>query len=420
MEDFNELFEHLCDSLLHNPLFKVRNRNGQLLHEVLNSWLCLEDPNKCYPFCRDINMYYLIGELIFYMKGENKLSNINKYSKFWNGVSDDGINLNSCYGYYIWKQKTPNDLTQYEYCKKQLLNNKESKKAVITIYDSEKHSKKTNDNPCTMYMQFFIRNNNLYFTTSMRSNDLWYGLAYDLPFFTFLQKMMYFDLKKFYPELELGSYTHIANSLHIYERNFDDIKKTIENPKEIIDIPDIKETTFTNFDKLIKFESAPVKYFNMDMEDDFLNYCKKILTNFHYFDLIEDCAEQNSTCMKKKVGCVFVYNNETVVYGWSGRPTIMGACNVCHRKSEKEEFFADDCNSVHSEQRAILKAANSGLIHLLKGCTVYLTHAPCDQCMKFMLEVGVEKIIYKHSYKTNFDRYKGLVKIEDGYGREII
>ena len=32
-----------------------------------------------------------------------------------------------------------------------------------------------------------------------------------------------------YPELEIGTYTHIAHSLHVYERDFDKIEAMMEN-----------------------------------------------------------------------------------------------------------------------------------------------------------------------------------------------
>ena len=48
----------------------------------------------------------------------------------------------------------------------------------------------------------------------MRSNDLWTGFPYDVFQFTAMQILMSMELG-----LELGSYTHIAGSLHLYERN---------------------------------------------------------------------------------------------------------------------------------------------------------------------------------------------------------
>ena len=58
----------------------------------------------------------------------------------------------------------------------------------------------------------------------MRSNDLWLGFPYDVFQFTCMQVLMSMELG-----IELGSYTHIAGSLHMYKRDFD---KAIERYKE--------------------------------------------------------------------------------------------------------------------------------------------------------------------------------------------
>jgi thymidylate synthase len=57
----------------------------------------------------------------------------------------------------------------------------------------------------------------------MRSNDVFYGLTFDAPFFSFLMQSVYLILKKDdkYKSLELGDYYHFADNLHFYERHFE-------------------------------------------------------------------------------------------------------------------------------------------------------------------------------------------------------
>ena len=52
-------------------------------------------------------------------------------------------------------------------------------------------------------------------TTYMRSNDLWMGFPYDVFQFTCLQTLLAMEL-----DVELGTYTHVAGSLHLYERDY--------------------------------------------------------------------------------------------------------------------------------------------------------------------------------------------------------
>lgn len=235
--DFDSAYIYTLEHLLNRPDSKIINRKGQGLHECQNYMFKIHNLDFPYAFCRNPSFKYLIGELIFYLRGENKLENISNYSKFWKKCSDDGETLNSCYGYYIFHKPTPLFLNnrfanQFEYCLEALRGNLLSKKAVMTIYNGGEHSYKTNDNPCTMYLNFAVRDGKLNMTTCMRSNDIWFGTTYDVPFFVFVQKMMLAELQRDFPEIELGTYTHFANSLHLYDRNFDKARQVLKKMNE--------------------------------------------------------------------------------------------------------------------------------------------------------------------------------------------
>jgi len=75
------------------------------------------------------------------------------------------------------------------------------------------------DFTCTMYGNFLIRDDKLYLSMFMRSNDLMKGLVYDLFWFISLMDKMIEELKTTYPNLTKGTYTHCANSMHIYEKD---------------------------------------------------------------------------------------------------------------------------------------------------------------------------------------------------------
>ena len=111
---------------------------------------------------------------------------------------------------------------------------------------------------CTLNGVFQIRDNKLNFTVDMRSNDVFFGLTFDYPFFTILQQQMHTLLKKVYPDLELGTYTHIAHSLHMYERDFDKVEKMLENefkpsstPEIDCDLIDSTGNTTKEFDEVM-------------------------------------------------------------------------------------------------------------------------------------------------------------------------
>ena len=187
------------------------SRDGDIRGEQLNAITVIKDPtrNILKSDIRKLPMRYAIGEMLWYMSGSNKLKEIQKYTSGWDRMSDDGETVNSNYGYCI-KEKYGFD--QWEFVKCELDNNPNSRRAIIHIKEpSDLESKDVN---CTVCLQFFIREGKLYLTTYMRSNDLWMGFPYDVFQFTNMQILMSMELG-----LELGTYTHIVGSLHLYERD---------------------------------------------------------------------------------------------------------------------------------------------------------------------------------------------------------
>lgn len=72
------------------------------------------------------------------------------------------------------------------------------------------------DVPCTVALHFLVRHGQLLMSTWMRSNDLWLGVPYDFMVFTRVQHALAWALG-----LEVGTYTHTASSLHLYERDLE-------------------------------------------------------------------------------------------------------------------------------------------------------------------------------------------------------
>lgn len=209
-----EAWEKWFDLLksLNNP---QPSRVGTVIGEVLNAVTIIADPSRgiVHSKIRNMPMRYALGELMWYLSGSNKLKDIEKYSEFWKNISDDGETLNSAYGYRIFHQF---GFDQWEYVKDKLTKDTFSRQAVIHIKDAS--NVPTKDTPCTIALQYQIRDNKLYATTFMRSNDLWKGFPYDVFAFTALQVKLAMELG-----VGLGTYTHIAGSLHMYEEDLKNV-----------------------------------------------------------------------------------------------------------------------------------------------------------------------------------------------------
>ena len=199
-----------------------KSRDGEVVNEVLNAVTVIENPTKniMTNTTRKLSMRYAIGEMLWYLSANNDVKEISKYTSAWERMSDDGETVNSNYG---WGIKKKYGFDQYEYVKDLLMKDSQTRQAVIHI----KEPRNTLENPtkdlnCTVCLQFFVREGKLYMTTYMRSNDLWMGFPYDVFQFTCLQVLLSMELG-----LELGTYTHIAGSLHLYKRDYEKSLKNI-------------------------------------------------------------------------------------------------------------------------------------------------------------------------------------------------
>lgn len=209
-DTLDEAFDYWYN-LLSTDANNTKSRDGDVVGEVINAITVINDPTRCImkSEIRKLPMRYCIGEMLWYLSGNRNLKEIQKYTKNWDRMSDDGKTVNSNYGYCI-KHKFGFD--QWEYVKNMLSDNPETRQAVIHIKTADNTPSK--DVNCTVCLQFLIRDNKLYLTVYMRSNDLWLGFPYDVFQFTAMQILMSMELG-----IELGTYTHIDGSLHLYERN---------------------------------------------------------------------------------------------------------------------------------------------------------------------------------------------------------
>ena len=167
---------------------------------------------------RSFNWKYFAGEMAWYLHRDTNIDYINKFSGFWKGITNPGTNeINSNYGALVINDD------QIGWVVDSLLADKNSRQAIMFFNQPKFQFEGNKDFVCTMYANFFIRSNRLHMKVQMRSNDVFYGLTFDAPFFSFLMQSVYLILKKNekYSDLTLGTYHHFADNIHYYERHFE-------------------------------------------------------------------------------------------------------------------------------------------------------------------------------------------------------
>lgn len=124
-----------------------------------------------------------------------------------------------------------------------------------------------------------------------------------------------------------------------------------------------------------------------------------------YFMNIAEAVSAKSKDPSSKMGCVIVDKNKRVVsLGYNGM--IQGADESKMTLSERpmKYYFV-----IHSEMNAVLFSHQD-----LTGCTIYNRVATCENCLKYCLQAGIKRFVYKelrvHSYST--DPKKSMTNID--------
>ena len=220
-DGFSNAYKKMCLYLLKNGEKSCPRNMGT--QEIEGAMIRVKNPRTrmINHELRNVSISFAIGEWLWHMEGRNDLKMIQYYAPSYYKYSDDGKTLNGAYGPRIKKSLTKIVET--------LKKDPDSRRAVVPIYGKEDAGLDSNDIPCTIGFQFLIRNNKLDMIVNMRSNDIFLGFPYDIFNFTMWQEYVSCKLN-----IDIGTYTHIANSLHFYEKDREKIinASMVEEVKE--------------------------------------------------------------------------------------------------------------------------------------------------------------------------------------------
>lgn len=114
-----------------------------------------------------------------------------------------------------------------------------------------------------------------------------------------------------------------------------------------------------------------------------------------YFMKIAYAVSERSTCDRAFVGCVLVLDKRILTTGFNGSPAGQPHCD------EIGHLLVDGhcIRTIHAETNAIIQAALHGVS--TKGCSCYVTHFPCINCTKVLINAGVTRLIYHVGYRMD-------------------
>lgn len=115
-----------------------------------------------------------------------------------------------------------------------------------------------------------------------------------------------------------------------------------------------------------------------------------------YFMGIAESIAQRGTCDRAFVGAVIVNNDNRIVStGYNG--SISGDDHCIDTKHKMRDSHC--IRTIHAEQNALYYCAKEGI--KVKGCSIYVTHFPCLNCTKALIQSGIEYIYYKNDYRVD-------------------
>ncbi len=130
----------------------------------------------------------------------------------------------------------------------------------------------------------------------------------------------------------------------------------------------------------------------------------KIITWDEYFMSMAKLSAKRSKDPNTQVGaCIVNEDNRIIGLGYNGMP--QGNDNFPWNKDGEDNKYK---YVMHAEANAIINSIKN-----LKGCKMYVSLFPCNECAKLITQAGVSEVIYEsHKYKgeLTFDISEKILK----------
>ena len=191
--------------------------------EILHAATSISDPRQRWVVSRHppLNIAFALAEVVWIMAGRRDLAFLDHWNKEYRKFVGPGPELHGAYGNRLRHQF---GLDQLERAYLALKHEGDTRQVVLQIWDSRidmpapDGSPVSLDIPCNVVAMPKLRDGKLEWLQVIRSNDMFLGVPYNFVQFTFIQEILAGWLG-----VECGSYNQISDSLHIYDRDWDNV-----------------------------------------------------------------------------------------------------------------------------------------------------------------------------------------------------
>ncbi len=220
-DSVDDLMRGVLQTLLEEDTIQSSSRGDNL--EVLAARLELRNPRARLSLSESRRKpVSAIAELCWYLSGSSNVDAIAFWVPRYRHEAEENGSVHGAYGPRIFGSGEKAQVCRIV----ELLKEKPgTRRAVMQIFDlwDVAEGVRYKDVPCTSTIQLLVRDNRLSMITNMRSNDAYLGLPHDVFAFTMIQEIIAREL-----DIELGSYIHIAGSLHLYSDRLRDAEQFVK------------------------------------------------------------------------------------------------------------------------------------------------------------------------------------------------
>lgn len=142
---------------------------------------------------------------------------------------------------------------------------------------------------------------------------------------------------------------------------------------------------------------------------------KDVLNWDEYFMGLAHLSAYRSKDPSTQVGaCIVSAEKKVVGIGYNGLPR---GCSDDEFPWGREGAFLDTKYPfvVHAELNAILNSTKD-----LKGCSVYVSLFPCNECAKAIIQSGISRIVYESDKYADTDGVKASKRMLTAAGVELV
>jgi len=187
---------------------------------------------------RKLGYRFMLAEAAQVLSGDNRLATIYPFAKRLKDLSEDGYTMSGAYG--------PPFVDQLSFVHKALTADAASRQAVVSLW--RPRPAPGGEVPCTLTLQWLVREGVINCVVSMRSSDAWMGLPYDWFTFSAMTAFVALLVRPKLGTLGLGDLVVTAGSQHLYKIDWDAATECATRSTEDLVVLELAPLDLTEFE----------------------------------------------------------------------------------------------------------------------------------------------------------------------------